>query len=296
MAGERGRGVLAGHMARALADIRENLKAVQVVLEVADARIPWTSRNPHLGRLLGGKARILVLNKADLAGEEGVRRWIEYFRGRGLTAAAVDAVTGHGTERLLAAARAAVAQRGSPASARTAAAGAGGRPVAERPLRAMIVGIPNVGKSSLLNRLAGGARARTGARPGVTRGKQWVRAGTLQLLDLPGVLPPYLRNREALAKLAVTAAVGPESVPSEEAALALVAILREQAPRELELAYGLASELGEAAAVLEAIGRRRGCLLAGGRVDLERAAEAVLKDFRAGRLGRVTLEDPPAGE
>ncbi len=273
---ERGGGVLTGHMARALADIRENLKAVQVVLEVVDARIPWTSRNPHLNRVLGGKARILVLNKADLVDEDGLRRWVACLRGQGLAAVPADAVTGRGVERVLAEARA-----------------AGGRPAVEQSLRAMIVGIPNVGKSSLLNRLAGGARARTGARPGVTRGKQWVRAGDLHLLDLPGVLPPYLRNRQAVAKLAIIAAVGPESFPAEVAALVLIDLLRERAPRQLELFYGLESESGEAAAVLEAVGRRRGCLAAGGRVDAGRAAGVVLKDFRAGKLGRLTLEDPP---
>lgn len=298
MAGYHRRGVLAGHMVKALEDIRENLKAVHVVLELVDARLPRTSRNPQLGKLAGNKARLIVLNKADLVDEEGLRRWEAYFRAQGLHAVAVDAAGGRGIDRMLAAARAAVeAARSRGRGAATPARSPDGvqpRPV--QPLRAMIVGIPNVGKSSLLNRLAGGARARTGARPGITRGKQWVRAGGLQLLDLPGVLPPFLRNREALRRLAIIAAVGPETVPSEEAALALLELLRARAPRQVELFYGLETEEGDPQDVLEGIGRRRGCLAAGGRVDYERTAELLLKDFRAGRLGRVTLEDPPAAD
>lgn len=272
-----GRGLLAGHMAKAWRQVRENLRLVDVVLEVADARLPQATRNPLLDEALAGKPRILVLARADLAPEEATRRWVAHFRSRGLPAVPVDAVTGRGAERLLRAVAEAV-----PA------------PMG-RPPRAMVVGIPNVGKSSLINRLAGGARTRTGARPGVTRGKQWVRAGDIQLLDLPGILPPHARTPRGLRLLAVAGAVGPEVVPSADAALELIERLRRAAPRELELAYGLESEEGEPLAVLEAIGRRRGCLGAGGRVDLERAGDALLKDFRLGRLGRVALEEPPEG-
>lgn len=274
-----GRGVLAGHMARAMKDVRENLRLVQVVIEVADARLPATSRNPHLARAVGGKARILALNKADLAGEDATRHWVQHYRQQGLVAVPTDVKSGQGLGRLLQAAREA------------AMAARGGRPVTGN-LRALLAGIPNVGKSSLINRLSGGAPTRTGAKPGVTRGKQWIRLEGLELLDLPGILPPFIRNQETLAILAIIAAIGPELVAPEAAALRLVDIVRQALPRQLEVFYGIESELGEGEAVLEAIGRRRGFRLSGGRVDTARAVEALLGDFRAGRLGRLTLEEP----
>lgn len=273
MSEERGRGVLAGHMRKALRQIKENLWLVDVVLEVADARAPTATRNPALDRLVGRKARILILNKADLAAEEPTRRWLAYFRRGGLAAEAVSAADGSGLARL----QARLAERGNDA-------------------RAMIVGVPNVGKSSLINRLAGGARTRTGARPGITRGKQWVRVDGVMLLDLAGVLPPFLRNRTVLARLAALDVVGADAFARLDAAVALIDDLRRLAPREMELHYGIQSELGEAEEVLTDIGRRRGCLLQGGRVDVERAAEMLLKDFRGGKLGRVTLEEPPTEE
>ncbi len=271
--GARGRGLLAGHMARALRAIRRHLAAVDLVIEVADARAPALTRNPHLARAAGDKARVLVLARADLAAEGATRRWLAHFARQGVRALAVDAVGGAGVERL----RALMQERGQAG-----------------PCRAMVVGVPNVGKSSLINRLAGRARAHTGALPGVTRGPQWFRVGEALLLDLPGVLPPFIRSRETLARLAALGVVGTDACPAAEAALVLIEELRRLAPRELELTYGLRSELGPPEAVLEEIGRRRGCLVAGGRVDLERAGEALLKDFRLGKLGRVTLEEPPA--
>lgn len=275
MSGERrGRGALAGHMARALQAIRRHLSVVDLVLEVADARAPAATRNPSLERLVGERARVLVLTRADLASEDATRRWLSHFARQGLRAVAVDAVSGQGVGRL-----------------RALLGRARGERLGE-PVRAMVVGVPNVGKSSLVNRLAGRARARTGALPGVTRGPQWVRVGAALLLDLPGVLPPFIRGRASLARLAALGIVGSDACPAAEAAVALVEELRRLAPRELELTYGLQSELGPPEAVLAEIGRRRGCLAAGGRIDLERAGEAVLKDFRLGRLGRVTLEEP----
>ncbi len=279
MAEGRGRGVLAGHMARALGAVRKNLWLVDIVVEVADARAPMATRNPQLDTLLTGKARVLVLARADLAAEAATRRWLSHFAGKGIKAIAVDAVSGAGVERLRA-----LLQEGRHRE---------GSAVGEA--RAMVVGVPNVGKSSLINRLAGRARARTGALPGITRGKQWIRVGNTMLLDLPGILPPFIRSRSSLARLAALGVVGVDACPSTDAAVALIDAVRHLAPQELEAAYGLASELGDPEAVLEEIGRRRGCLVSGGRVDLERAADVVLKDFRLGRLGRITLEAPPDG-
>lgn len=266
-----GRGLLRGHMARAWRALRRHLAEADLVLEVADARAPALSRNPHLERLAAGKPRVLVLARADLAAEGATRRWLAHFARQGMRAVAVDAVRGTGVARL--------------------------RSLLPRGGRALVVGLPNVGKSSLINRLAGRARAATGALPGVTRGPQWIRVGESLLLDLPGILPPYLRRPGARARLVALGLAGPEACPLVEAAQVLIGELRRAAPRELEASYGLDSELGPPEEVLAAIGRRRGCLRAGGEVDRERAAALLLRDFRRGRLGRVTLEEPgPPGE
>lgn len=269
------RGVLAGHMARALRQIKQDLKTVDLVMEVADARAPRATRNPALNRILGRKKRILVLNRADLASEGENARWLAHFRGAGIPAEVVSAATGEGLGRL----RSLLVDERIRAEA-----------------RALVVGVPNVGKSTIINRLAGSAKARTGAMPGVTRGKQWVRVEGFMFLDMPGVLPPLLRGRHAVACLAALGVLGPESCPASEAAEFLIDLMRRRVPRQLEITYQIETEEGDVEYVMTEIGRRRGCLAAGGRVDLERASELVLKDFRRGRLGRVTLEEPPEGE
>jgi ribosome biogenesis GTPase A len=253
-------GALAGHMAGAERALRQRLGDVDVVWELVDARCPRASRNPRLARLCGGKPRVVVLAKADLAEEPATLAWLRWLRGRSEVAVAVDALAGSGLVSLRAASREAVA--------------AGGRSARPEGVRVMVVGIPNVGKSSLLNRVAGRRRAPTGARPGVTRGPQWVRAGELAILDLPGVLPPRLAGPEATWRLA---AVGALAESLYDAPACAEALLR---------AIG-----GE---TLEDVGRRRGMLAPGGRVDLQRAAAQVLAAFRRGDLGAHTLERPPA--
>lgn len=274
---------VARHMGRARRTLRENLRAVDVVFEVVDARIPFTGRNPQLERLLGGKPRVFVLNKSDLAPEEEVSRWLAHLRRGGLKAVALDAHTD--------------ARKGLVKNLLDLAGEAAGAAPAGRALRAMVLGLPNVGKSTLINLLAGRASARTGAKPGVTRGKQWVRAGDLELLDLPGILPPHARSREALAKLAITGTVGPEMFPDREAAENLIPYLRALLPRQIEITYGLDTEEGDPEEVLTKIGRRRGCVRTGGEIDIQRAAELLLKDYRQGKLGRAILDRlPPEGD
>ncbi len=268
-------------MARGWREIRRHLSAVQLVVEVADARAPAATRNPRLEPLLAGRPRVLALTHRDLAAEEVTRAWLTRLRAGGTAAWAVDARSGRGVTGL----RRKVAEVGAVA---------GGR---RGPVRVMLVGIPNVGKSSLLNRLVGGARARVGRSPGVTRGPQWVAAEGCYYLDLPGVLPP--RPGRRLLLQAILGNVPEEAVPPEEAAARLVELLEAARPRELAVFYGLAQ--GEAglgageggAALLAAVARARGHLLPGGRPDLRRAAVTLLGDFRAGRLGRISLETPP---
>ncbi|WP_018085608.1 ribosome biogenesis GTPase YlqF [Desulfurispora thermophila] len=305
-----------GHMARARRQVQENLKLVDVAIELLDARIPLSSRNPDIDAILQGYPRLVVLNKADLADPAATAAWREYFTRRGHTALAVDSQRGSGTERI----PAAVARLAAPKMAALAARGR--RP---RPPRCLIVGVPNVGKSSLLNRLAGRKATRTADRPGVTRGPQWVRLpGAVELLDTPGILWPKFTDPAVGLKLALTGAIKEELYNVEECALRLIDYLLLTRPPALADRYGPAGEgttavpAGEAGGVpgdvpagvpddpwphllqsepsaaarcwLAAIGKRRGLLLPGGRPDPARAAVQLLRDFREGKLGRFTLE------
>ncbi|MBE3590260.1 MAG: ribosome biogenesis GTPase YlqF [Firmicutes bacterium] len=267
------RGVLVGHMARVRGRLRQLARAVDLVWEVVDARAPWSTRNVQLAGEFGGRPRWLVLAKADLADEARTAEWLRYFSARDVTAVAVAAAGPRpDVEPLLLRAR--------------EARGAGPR------LRVLVAGIPNVGKSSLINRLAGRAKAATGARPGITRGEQWIRLDDFDLLDTPGILPPTVGRGERAAKLRALDCLSEEQWPAEEAAVWLIAFFQRERPRTLEVHYGLEDERGEPADVLAAIGRRRGALAAGGQVDIARAAEILLGDFRRGKLGAVTLETP----
>ncbi|MDI6823440.1 MAG: ribosome biogenesis GTPase YlqF [Bacillota bacterium] len=273
-----------GHMAKAMRLLRQRMRLVDVVLEVADARAPAASRNPRLAELVEARPRLLVLTRADLADPALTDGWLAYLAARGEEAVAVDARTGRGLERVrawLEGCREKLARRSW-----------------YRPLRLVVVGVSNVGKSSLLNRLTGQRVVRTGALPGVTRGEQWVRVtegpgGGTEALDLPGLLPP--RPEPEVAATLVAIGVLPwQQVPYPEVISYLLAALPERGRMALCGRYGV--EWGPAEDVLAAIARRRGFCGAGGAPDRERAARALLGDFQAGRLGRITLEPvPPQG-
>ncbi|MGE5507093.1 MAG: ribosome biogenesis GTPase YlqF [Chitinophagales bacterium] len=278
-----------GHVARARQEILRHLKAVDAVVEVRDARIPAASKNPDADRLLSGIARLVALNKADLADRALTEAWLARLKAEGLPAVATDAQKGSGVRELLAAVENLVEDR-------LAAWMSKGRQ--RRPLRLMVVGVPNVGKSSLINRLAGRSGAKTGDKPGVTRGPQWLKVGRdLELLDMPGILWPKIGDPEVGFRLAATGAIEARLFSAEAVALRLVEWLETVRPGTLAARYGV--ELAATATpeeTLEEVGRRRGCLVAGGRVDLERAAATLLSDFRAGRLGGYTLDEPPSEE
>lgn len=265
------------HMARARREFRQNLRLVDVVIEILDARIPLASRIPDLPGLLGAKKSLLALNKSDLADPDLTIQWVKHFRRLGSVAVAINAKTGAGVYELLIAAK--------DVSARTT-----GSKKRLRPFRAMAVGIPNAGKSSLLNRLAGRRSARVGERPGITRGRQWIRAhDDLELLDLPGMLWPQRESEGRFVLLCITGAVPDEVFDQPSVAAKLVETLAAEKPGALAERYGITmfSHPGEA---LEIIARQRGYLGAGGVPDLVKGALAVLSDFRAGRFGRITLE------
>lgn len=271
-----------GHMSRAQREVREGVRLVDVILEVVDARIPLASRAANLQRMTAGRPRILVLSKADLAQEAATRQWVAHFAAAGLQAVPVDAVRGKGIPALVQAVETAFAPRQATLAAKQRQ---------PRPARVMVVGIPNVGKSSLLNRLAGGRKAATGNRPGVTRGKQWVRVGAgMDLLDMPGILPPrMLKGRGGTLLVALGTVVEGEYDPREVALAVLPDLVAQAALRARWRAETLPAD---PLAALEALAGSRGMLRPGGVPDMERAAVVLLQELRDGKLGRVTFERP----
>ncbi|MCL6634946.1 MAG: ribosome biogenesis GTPase YlqF [Peptococcaceae bacterium] len=273
-----------GHMAKARRLVKENLKLVDVVIELLDARIPASSRNPDINEITGSKPRLVVLNKSDLADPELTGRWKNFFAREGYPALAVDSVSGRGIREVPGLLQRLVA----PGMAALVATGR--RP---RAARCMVLGIPNVGKSFFINKLVGRRVTRTGDRPGVTRGQQWIRvAGNLDLMDTPGILWPRLGDPEAAFRLAVTGAVREEVFDRHAVAVKLVKWLQENHPAALRERYGLTELPEQPEKLLEAVGSRRGFFKTGGAVDTLKAAQTVLKEFREGGLGRFTLEEP----
>jgi ribosome biogenesis GTPase A len=278
-----------GHMAKAHRMIREQLKLVDVVIELLDARIPLSSANPVIDSIIDNKPRVVALNKADLAEPEWTEQWLVTFKAQGRPAIALDALSGSGFKHL-------VNRVEDAAAAKLASRAAKG--IRPRAVRVMILGIPNVGKSSLINRLHGTATVRTGDKPGVTRGQQWIKIGkNLELLDTPGVLWPKLEDQEVAFKLAITSAISDDAIDLEHVILRLVKLLKENYGDRLINRYNLTGLLPEAPEELLAlIGARRGCLRAGGVIDIEKAGRIVLGEFRDGKLGRFTLDYPSGSE
>lgn len=265
-----------GHMAKAKRLLLEQLRWVDAVIELGDARLPESSLNPMLRELLADKPKLLVLNKSDLADEAWTERWLERLGQEG-PAFPVSATAGSGVGRIVPHLESLMRGKQEQLAARG---------VRARPIRAMVVGIPNIGKSSLINQLTGGARAKTGNKPGVTRGNQWIRINPrVELLDTPGLLWPKFDDPEAGRKLAAVGSIKDEVVDSEELALWLIKWLEEHYPSALER-----YRRGPGEITLEDIGRARGCLVQGGRFDTLKAAQIFFKEFRAGTLGKVTMD------
>jgi len=270
-----------GHMTKAKRMMQENIKLIDLVIELVDARIPLASRNPDIDELGRGKFRIVLLNKADLASAEGNKQWTAYFKEKGFHALEINSKTGAGIRAINSLVKEACAEK----TARDRKRG-----IVNRPVRAMVVGIPNVGKSTFINSFVGKACTKTGNKPGVTKGKQWIRlSGSLELLDTPGILWPKFEDREVGMRLAFIGSMNDEIIIMEELACDLLDSLRAAAPEAVVERYHIQWR-ENALGTLEEIARSRGCLLKGENLDLKKAADILVDDFRSGRLGRITLE------
>lgn len=274
-----------GHMAKTRRMLAENLKLIDVVIELLDARIPKSSQNPEIDKLTAGKPRVIAMNKSDLADPKKTRLWIEYFRSKGIDAICINALAGEGVQSL-------VARLKKAAQPKLEKEAEKGR--IQRPVRTMIVGIPNVGKSALINKIAGKAAAVTGDRPGVTKTKQWVRINPeIQLLDTPGILWPKFDDPATGMHLAFTGAIRDEIIDITTLASNLLETLSKLYPDQLKDRYKFDSVEGKPGNVLlEEAGRKRGCLVSGGEVDYYRISSIILDEFRAAKIGKVTLETP----
>lgn len=274
-----------GHMAKTRRQIKEDLKLVDIVIEVLDARIPASSRNPDINVITGGKPRLIVLNKSDLADPVLTGCWEDFFLKAGLTPAAVDSLNGRGIKFVPGLVQQLTAKK------MASLVSLGRRP---RPSRCMVVGIPNVGKSYFINKLAGRNVTKTEDKPGITRGRQWIRVeGVLDLMDTPGVLWPKFEDAAVSFRLAATGAVKENVYDLYEVAGYLLKWFSENYPHVLRERYKIMGELpADPEEMLTAVGNRRGFLTPGGKVDTLKAAQIVLKEFRGGKLGRFTMEAP----
>ncbi|MCI8742306.1 MAG: ribosome biogenesis GTPase YlqF [Lachnospiraceae bacterium] len=281
-----------GHMTKAKRAMKEDMKLIDLVIELVDARVPLASRNPDLDELGKGKARVVLLNKADLADQRMNEAWTRYFQEQGFLVLKVNARSGSGLKQLNGVVQEACREKIERDRKRG---------ILNRPVRAMVVGIPNVGKSTFINSFAGKACTKTGNKPGVTKGNQWIRLNrTLELLDTPGILWPKFEDQQTGLLLALIGSINDEILNREELAMELVRLLAEHYPQELKNRYPVEALEGEdrangismaqAAGILEQIARLRGCLQKGGDTDTAKAASMVLDDFRSGKLGRITLE------
>ena len=273
-----------GHMTKTRRQIEADLKQVDAVCEIVDARIPLSSRNPDIDAICGNKPRMIVLNRMDLADPIATKKGRDYFKGKGMAVLATDCKSRQGINEFTPAARAACAEK----LERDAARGM------NRPLRVMIVGIPNVGKSTLINQISGRKGAKAENRPGVTRGKQWVTVDSgLQLLDTPGILWPKFDDPQVGMMLAYTGAVKEGVIDIEELSCRLMELLHKYYPQVLADRYKVEAEQGTPGyELLELAGRKRGLLLRGGEVHTERMAKVLMDEFRSGKLGKFTLEMP----
>lgn len=272
-----------GHMTKAKRAMKEDIKLIDLVIELVDARVPLGSRNPDIDELAKGKGRIVLLNKADLADDGCTERWIAWFKEQGIHALRINARSGMGMKQIQPLVQEACKEKIERDRRRG---------IKNRPVRTMVVGIPNVGKSTFINSFAGKACAKTGNKPGVTKGNQWIRLNkTLELLDTPGILWPKFEDQRVGLLLAFIGSINDEILNKDELALELLKLLQKHYPDVLKDRYKIDESSDEN--LLIQVAKVRGCLAKGGEPDYSRAAALVIDDYRSGKLGRITLEFPP---
>lgn len=272
-----------GHMTKARRMMQENIKLIDLVIELVDARIPLSSRNPDIDELGRQKSRLILLNKADLAENKWNDAWIEYFKDKGYLAVKVNSKKGGGIKNIQSVIQEACKEKIERDRKRG---------ILNRPVRAMVVGIPNVGKSTFINTLAGKACAKTGNKPGVTKGKQWIRLNKgVELLDTPGILWPKFEDQQVGMKLAFIGSIKDEILNTEELAAEFLKFMQQHYPGIIAGKYNI-EETGDVYEVLNRIAENRHCIVRGNELDVEKAAALLMDDFRSGRLGELTLEYP----
>lgn len=272
-----------GHMTKAVRMMQENIKLIDLVIELVDARTPMSSKNPDIDSLAGNKARVILLNKADLADPAGNAAWTEYFKEKGFHVLEINARTGAGVRAVQGLVQEACKEKIERDRRRG---------IKNRPIRAMVVGIPNVGKSTFINAFAGKGCTKTGNKPGVTKGKQWIRLNqNLELLDTPGILWPRFENQQVGERLAMIGSINDEILHVDELAAAILIYLQKHYQGKIHERYET-EESEDAYAMLKEISIQRKCFLKGEEPDLLRTSRIIVDDFRGGRLGRITLESP----
>ena len=273
-----------GHMTKARRMMQEDIKLIDIVIELVDARLPLASKNPDIDDLGKNKARLILLNKSDLSDERKNEAWASYFKAKGFYVVKLDARRRNSMKEI---------QNVILEACKEKIERDRRRGIKNRPVRAMVVGIPNVGKSTFINTFAGKACAKTGNKPGVTKGKQWIRLNKgLELLDTPGILWPKFEDQSVGMRLAMIGSIKDEILNTDELALNLIRFLMEHYPGRLTERYGCEETAQEALTVYEEIARRRGCIKKGQELDYTKTGMLLLDDFRSGKLGRITLELP----
>lgn len=279
-----------GHMTKAKRQMMEDIKLIDLVIELLDARVPLSSRNPDIDEIAGSKARLIILNKTDLADKKETEKWLRYFEAENINVCLVNSKNFGDMKQINA-----IVQKACAAKIERDRK----RGIKNRPVRAMVVGIPNVGKSTFINTYAKKAATKTGNKPGVTTGKQWIRlSSTLELLDTPGILWPKFEDQSVGLKLALIGSIKDEIMNIEELAMELVKVLEMRYPGLISGFYGLETieydkyPAKPEASVIEAIGKARGCIAKGGEIDFLKASNLLLENFRNGKLGQLSLESP----
>ena len=272
-----------GHMTKAKRAMQEDLKLIDVIIELVDSRVPYSSKNPDIDQMANGKSRILLMNKYDLADTNVTDEWIKYYEDKGYFVVKVNSKSGSGVKAVHE-----VIQK----ACRDKIERDRRRGILNRPIRAMIVGIPNVGKSTFINSFAGKACTKTGNKPGVTRGKQWIRLNkSVELLDTPGILWPKFEDQKVGLNLAFIGSIKDELYNIYELSLLLIKFLVEEYPDVIAEFYGIENSTDEVK-LIESIAERRGCLKSGAQYDFDKAAKCLIDDFRQGKLGKISLERP----